>query len=134
MNRQSPSIQSRRYRVTQLRTDHVHRRESASTGPGVVKATRVPINIQVTNPMDHGPANVRPFFPTPTILYYTVLYYNILLLVETVDTWGTETVQELAPRIGGNGGGIWRHRHAAHQRQTYGLLELPSPRTTTRFG
>ena len=32
-NRHTPSGQSRLYRVTQLRTDGVHRRESAGTGP-----------------------------------------------------------------------------------------------------
>ena len=32
-HRQTPSGQSRVYRVTQLRTDGVHRRESAGTGP-----------------------------------------------------------------------------------------------------
>ena len=33
LNRHTPSGQSRVYRVTQLRTDGVHCRESASTGP-----------------------------------------------------------------------------------------------------
>ena len=33
LNRQTPSDQSRIYRVTQLRTDGVHCRESAGTGP-----------------------------------------------------------------------------------------------------
>ena len=33
LNRHTPSGQSRGYRVTQLRTDGVHCRESASTGP-----------------------------------------------------------------------------------------------------
>ena len=36
-NRHTPSGQSRFYRVTQLRTDGVHRRESAGTGPVNVK-------------------------------------------------------------------------------------------------
>ena len=33
LNRHTPSGQSQVYRVTQLRTDGVHRRESAGTGP-----------------------------------------------------------------------------------------------------
>ena len=37
LNRRTPSGQSRVYRVTQLRTDGVHCRESASTGPVSLK-------------------------------------------------------------------------------------------------
>ena len=37
----TPSAQSRVYRVTQLRTDCVHCRESAGTGPVVLKVVRV---------------------------------------------------------------------------------------------
>ena len=36
-NRHTPSGQSRVYRVTQLRTDGVHSRESAGTGPVNIK-------------------------------------------------------------------------------------------------
>ena len=38
LNRHMPSGQSRVYRVTHLRTDDVHCRESAGTGPVVLKA------------------------------------------------------------------------------------------------
>ena len=38
-NRQTPSGQSRVYRVTQLRTDGVHYRESAGTGPVNLKVS-----------------------------------------------------------------------------------------------
>ena len=40
-NRHTPSGQSRVYRVTQLRTDGVHCRASASTGPVVLKVVPV---------------------------------------------------------------------------------------------
>ena len=39
--RHTPSGQSRAYRVTQLRTDGVHCRKSAGTGPAVLKVVRV---------------------------------------------------------------------------------------------
>ena len=37
LNRHTPSVQSRVYRATQLRTDGVHCRESAGTGQVVLK-------------------------------------------------------------------------------------------------
>ena len=37
LNRHTPSVQSRVYRVTQLRTDGVHCRDSTGTGPVVLK-------------------------------------------------------------------------------------------------
>ena len=40
-NRHTPSVQSRVYRVTQLRTDGVHCRESAGTGPVFLKVVPV---------------------------------------------------------------------------------------------
>ena len=40
LNRHTPSGQSRVYRVTQLRTDGVHRRESAGTWPVNLKGVR----------------------------------------------------------------------------------------------
>ena len=42
LNRHTPSGQSQVYRVTQLRTDGVHCRESAGTGPVVLKVVPVP--------------------------------------------------------------------------------------------
>ena len=56
--------QSRVYRVTQLRTDGVHCRESAGTGPVVLKV--VPVT-GAAFAGHHGPINVRLSFPTPTI-------------------------------------------------------------------
>ena len=53
---QPPSGQSRVYRVTQLRTDGVYRRESAGTGP-VLKV--VPVTGAAFFAGDHGPINVR---------------------------------------------------------------------------
>ena len=41
LQRQPPSGQSREYRVTQLRADGVHCRESTGTGPVVLKAVPV---------------------------------------------------------------------------------------------
>ena len=53
------------YRVTQLRTIGVHYRESASTGPVVLKV--VPVT-GAASAGHHGPISVRLSFPTPTIL------------------------------------------------------------------
>ena len=62
LNRHTPSGQSRVYRVTQLRTDGVHCRESAGTGPVNLKVVpnecclgRLPWTNQYT-----------PLFPIPT--------------------------------------------------------------------
>ena len=63
LNRHTPSGQSRVYRVTQLRTDGVHYRESAGTGPVVLKV--VPVT-GATFAGHHGPINVRLSFPTST--------------------------------------------------------------------
>ena len=43
LNRHTPSGQSRVYRVTHLRTDGVHCRESAGTGPVVLKVVSVSV-------------------------------------------------------------------------------------------
>ena len=63
LNRHTPSGQSRVYRVTHLRTDDVHYRESAGTGPVDFKVVpnecclgRSPLTNLYT-----------PLFPTPTI-------------------------------------------------------------------
>ena len=48
LNRHTPLGQSRVYRVTQLRTNSVHRRESASTGPVVLKVVTDAAILQVT--------------------------------------------------------------------------------------
>ena len=66
LNRHAPSGQSRVYRVTQLRTDDVDCRESAGTGPLNLKV--VPVT-SAALAGHHGPINVRPSFPTPTIIY-----------------------------------------------------------------
>ena len=64
LNRHTSSSQSRVYRVTQLRTDGVHCRESAGTGPVVFKVVLVTgaAILQVT--MDQLK---RLSFPTPTV-------------------------------------------------------------------
>ena len=62
LNRHTPSAQSRVYRVTQLRTDGVHCRESAGIGPVNLKI--VP-NECCHFAGHHGPINVRlSFAPT----------------------------------------------------------------------
>ena len=63
LRRHTPSDQSRVYRVTQLRTDGVHCRESAGTGP---------VNLKVVpNECCLGRSpwtnSYTPLFPTPTI-------------------------------------------------------------------
>ena len=63
LKRHTPSGQSRVYRVTQLRTDGAHCRESASTGP-VVAVKVVPVTAVFAD--HHGPINVRLSCPTPT--------------------------------------------------------------------
>ena len=65
LNRRTPSGQSRVYRVTQLRTDGVPFRESAGTGPVVLKVVRV---TGAAFAGYHGPINVRFPFPTPTMI------------------------------------------------------------------
>ena len=65
LNRQTPSGQSRVHRVTNLRTDGVHCRESAGTGPESFKL----FQLRVLYLHDHGPIIMRlSFFPTPTLL------------------------------------------------------------------
>ena len=65
LNRHTPSAQSRVYRVTPLRTDGVHCRESAGTGPVNLKV--VP-NECASLAGHHGPINVRISFPHPLLL------------------------------------------------------------------
>ena len=60
--RQSASSQCQVFRVTQLRTEGVHSRESAGTGPVVLKVA------PVTNGYHRGPINVRLSFPTTSII------------------------------------------------------------------
>ena len=67
LNRHTPSGQSRVCRVTHLRTDGVHCRESVGTGPVVLEV------VPVTNAYSHFAGRHRPFsvrlsFPTPTIV------------------------------------------------------------------
>ena len=64
-NRRTPSGQSRVYRLTQLRTDGVHCRESTGTGQVVLKV--VPIKGAAFAGHDR-PINVRLSFLSPTIL------------------------------------------------------------------
>ena len=60
LNRHTPSRQSRVYRATQLRTDGVHCRESAGTGPVNLKS--VPVK-RVLPLQQHAPFNMRLSFP-----------------------------------------------------------------------
>ena len=64
-NRHTPSGQSRVYRVTQVRTDGVHFRESAGAGPVNLKA--VP-NECCLGRSPYGPINIRLSFPHPQLV------------------------------------------------------------------
>ena len=66
LNDHMPSGQSRVYRVTQLRTVGIHCRESAGTGPVVLKV--VPVTGAALGGHNEQINNVRLSFPTPTIL------------------------------------------------------------------
>ena len=57
----TPSGKSLVFRVTQLRTDGVHCRESAGTGPVALKVVPVTVAALVGH---HGPINVRLSLPT----------------------------------------------------------------------
>ena len=73
LNRHTPLGQSRVYRVTQLRTNGVHCRESAGTGPLVLKVVSSS-NRCCHFAGHHGSMNVRLSFPTPTsLLVYSVV-------------------------------------------------------------
>ena len=65
VNYHAPSGQSRVYRVTQLRTDGVHCRESAGTGPVVLKVVLV---TGAAFAGHRGPINVRLPFPHPLLV------------------------------------------------------------------
>ena len=69
LNRHTPSGQSRVYRVTQSRTDGVHCRESAGTGPVVLELVPVTgaVILQVT--MDQ----LTCAFLFPHSLFYTII-------------------------------------------------------------
>ena len=64
LKRHTPSGQSRVYRVTQLRTDGVHCREPAGTGPVNLKVVPVTAAALAGH---HGPIDMRLSFHTPTI-------------------------------------------------------------------
>ena len=64
LNRHTPSGQSRVYRVTQLRTDDVHCRESTGTRPVNLKV--VPNNAAFAG--HHGPIIMRLSFPHPLLV------------------------------------------------------------------
>ena len=66
LNRHTPSGKSRVNRVTQLRIEGVHCRESAGTGPVVLKVVLVAGAAILEVTMDQS-INVHPSFPTPTI-------------------------------------------------------------------
>ena len=72
-NRHTSSGQSRVYRVTELRTDGVHCRESASTGPVNLKVVSVTGAALAGH---HGPINMRLAFPHP-LLYNALTVYDL---------------------------------------------------------
>ena len=61
---------SRVYRVRQLRTDGVHCRESAGTGP--VNLIKVVPNECCLGRSHHGPINMRLYFPNLLLYWYEV--------------------------------------------------------------
>ena len=63
LNRHTPSSQTRVYRVTQLRTDGVHCRDSAGTGPVNLKVVPNECCLGKSPWTNH----CAPFFPTPAI-------------------------------------------------------------------
>ena len=72
--------QSRGYRVTQLRTDGVHCRESAGTGPVNLKV--VPNGCRLGR--DHGPINMCLSFPHPLLV--SSGHVESTLAVNAIDT------------------------------------------------
>ena len=66
LNRHTSSGQFRVYRVTQLRTDGVHCRESAGTGPVNLKVVPV-TGAALAGP--HGPIKMRLSFPHPLLVW-----------------------------------------------------------------
>ena len=83
LNRHTPSGQSRVYRVTQLRPDGVHCRESAGTGPVNLKEVPNECCCLRRSPWTNKYA---PFLPAPTIHWYGVRRYvestGIILLTQ----------------------------------------------------
>ena len=65
LNRHTPSGLSRVYQVTQMRTDGVHRRESAGTGPVNLKVVPVTGAIFTGITMDYDQLMCASLFPHP---------------------------------------------------------------------
>ena len=72
LNRHTSSYQSQVYRVTQLRTDGVHCRESAGTGP--------PVNLKVVSVT--GAA-----FASPWTNYFAPLFPTLTIYIEWAACW-----------------------------------------------
>ena len=108
--------QSRVYRVTRLRTDGVHRRESARTGPAVI----VLMVAQKTG----APIQETPWTnfcaPLWSHIHYTILYYTFIgTVVDMCDMRYRETVSEAIVQ------GDAALRHSVQQ--PLGAPALPSP-------
>ena len=84
LNHYTPSGQSRVYRVTQLRTDCVHCRESTSTGPVNLKV--VPNECALAG--DRAPINMRLSFS------HTHYWYEVGMLKVLSDTEGTSGISQ----------------------------------------
>ena len=67
-NRHTPWCQSQVYRVTQLRTDGVHYRESAGSGPVNVKVVEFQTSAALAD--HHGPVNMRLSFSHPLFFFF----------------------------------------------------------------
>ena len=78
----TPSGQSRVYRVTQLRTDCVHCRESVGTGPVLLKVVRV-TGAAFASPRTK--CYCAPLF-SHTHYWYTVLMFKISKVYQNIST------------------------------------------------
>ena len=97
--RQPPSVQSRGYPVTHLRTDDVHRQESARTGPVNLKVVPVTGVASSGNTM-YGPICICLFFSSPTI--------GAVNMCDITSIWG---------RCSTKNGRLWRGRKKQKQEQ-----------------
>ena len=90
--RHTPSGQSRVYQVTELCTNDIHCRESAGTGPVILKVL-VPVTGAVLQLTIDQLFNIRLSFPTPTIRMKWACMLNVSEYVWYGHTHSKSTVQ-----------------------------------------
>ena len=86
LNRNMPSGQARVYRATQLRTDGVHCRESAGTGPVVLKV--VPVTGAAFAGITMDQLMCASLFPHPLLAWSGHVKSTYILLPLLVLRWG----------------------------------------------